>query len=982
MVGWLSSRLCIAACILLGITLGGPVQVDAATFEGRIVDVAGVGLAEMEVRLWRDDDGKGFRPVHILVTGAGGGFSFVDVEPGEYKLDARMAPGFTGNYSDRWYDVEEPSSDGWRAGNADIFIAEPGVVFSDLQIVMLIHGGLEGRVVVGGTPREGVRVRAEIATDHAIHHNDTSRAPCCGGDAHWGWFYFRGLVPSEHYRLLAYDPDGRYELNVVEGPYHVTASSNIAIEDVNMSPVLADPYAPNSSPADAASALIDLDGLRDDPTTTWSSVGAVLAPRDGDVDWFCFEAQIGDRFIASVSTAFDLGSGTRYHPWFDPVLSFWRGPGSVRLAEDDDSGPGPFGSEIDTGILDSPGVYCFAVSAFGDTEFNGENQGSSGRYTLDIMPGNRPPTVELTRDGNPTPTPPTPLFVEESQTLHIDIHYADPDGDPLTIAALLTDAEDDEVDDVSLASDDGEARFSWELGPRAAQRSPYTLTVAVSDGSLTTTASLIIGVISVNNPPTVPELFSPSNNATVSDNPVALVIRNSEDLDGDTLQYVFEVREGDPTGSVVMQTTVPTTSRDYTMTATPDLQENGTYVWRARAYDGAEESAYSPWTGWWSFRVNEFEEPPFAPLLVKPSDGEELVTLRPTLAAEIYGDPDGDDVVVAFEVATDARFTHIVATSPLLPWDPSMDRTRWTVDVNLDRARMYYARAWAQDTGGLISDPSNHAAFTIAEASAPATPIPTGDLGANCSGYIFADGAPDYIDVEPVTNPGDDPTRIELEIYPQGADPSEDEATYSAETTNDEPGATTRVPIDGEALASGGRYTIRIRAANGDQTSAWTTCDIIIGGGDFDPRALVIIAPERGTVFPRETTDVDVEILNGFDVNHMTLDIAYCLSRYSDFRECPSAPDEWRTIPQSVETGISRIPITGLAPGDKVYVRVCSMDGDGTCGPFESTNFSIGSDKSTVKASLCNCSSSHGLPGSHWVWLTLGIIWVRSVRRF
>ena len=99
---------------------------------------------------------------------------------------------------------------------------------------------------------------------------------------------------------------------------------------------------------------------------------------------------------------------------------------------------------------------------------------------------------------------------------------------------------------------------------------------------------------SSNTAPTAPSASSPGNGAVLTDLTPALVINNSYDADGDDLSYTFQVSSNASFTSVVAQTTsYPEGSGSTTgWNVSPALSE-GTYYWRARAYDGQIYSGYS-----------------------------------------------------------------------------------------------------------------------------------------------------------------------------------------------------------------------------------------------------------------------------------------------------------------------------------------------------------------------------------------------------
>src|SRR5258706_12517619 len=77
------------------------------------------------------------------------------------------------------------------------------------------------------------------------------------------------------------------------------------------------------------------------------------------------------------------------------------------------------------------------------------------------------------------------------------------------------------------------------------------------------------------------------------------------------------------------------------------LSDNTRYFWRAAADDGHTQGAWT--TG--SFFVNLGNDPPSAPILMSPVDGQVVTTATPTLRLHNSVDPDGDALTYEFEVS-------------------------------------------------------------------------------------------------------------------------------------------------------------------------------------------------------------------------------------------------------------------------------------------------------------------------------------------
>ena len=106
-------------------------------------------------------------------------------------------------------------------------------------------------------------------------------------------------------------------------------------------------------------------------------------------------------------------------------------------------------------------------------------------------------------------------------------------------------------------------------------------------------------VNAVNNPPSVPRPLRPSDGSLLTVAPAALVIENAMDPEGDTVTYDFELAgNADGANPLASQSGVAQGDGGETSWTPAGVQyaSGTTYYWRARAGDGASQSAYSSWT--------------------------------------------------------------------------------------------------------------------------------------------------------------------------------------------------------------------------------------------------------------------------------------------------------------------------------------------------------------------------------------------------
>lgn len=152
-------------------------------------------------------------------------------------------------------------------------------------------------------------------------------------------------------------------------------------------------------------------------------------------------------------------------------------------------------------------------------------------------------------------------YVNEGETLSIDLRATDPDGDILKIGAFNSPPH-------AVFSDEGtgEANFLWVpefIGPHSSSGSPFELFFVASDGSLDAQIKVKVNVINVNRPP---ELILPDSQTVAAD-----------------AELVFQVRAEDPDKEKVTITAV-----DLPNGAT--LDEEGIFNWIPELTDTGEHS--------------------------------------------------------------------------------------------------------------------------------------------------------------------------------------------------------------------------------------------------------------------------------------------------------------------------------------------------------------------------------------------------------
>ena len=898
-----------------------------ATLSGTLQNVEGAGIEGLQARMWRDDDGKGFKIVAETLSLADGSFNFAALEAGIYRLDARMPPLFEGNYADRWYDVEEPVSEGWIGESADLIVLEAEDSVSGYDLQLPIYGGLDGRIIVGTDPVTGFQIRMERALDPRIHHNDTSDPDPASGE-----FSMRGMPPSDDYQILVHDPNAVWGDLVSLGPYSINPDEIISIGDLLMPVFMVDPYEPNNDPTADGANSVDTSLFSLGVPEPWIAETAFIGPRNGDIDWYCFSGNVGERYHATIVSGFSVNELQRENPWFDPILSFWSVDETTQtlLHSNDDGIEGTLRPFIDTTPVEKDGQYCFAVSAFGDTAWNGTTQQSAGSYGIVVSP-------EI-------------ITIDENTTLLLDITVSDEDGEPVDVRVEHRNAFN-EIIDGRLAMGPLSGNYSWFADSISAEDSPYEITFRAVDSVTFTQQKVLVVVNSLNEAPSTPIQISPERESVIENTFPTLVVENAQDPDGDSLRYTFELYENSTENDPIQTGTIPERIGPETTFVCSSSPEDTPLFWRVRATDNQVENAFSPWSDFWDFTVSLIDDPPIKTTLIKPFQNEELLSRTVTLSVENTADPELEDVFFHFEISLDNEFTDLVERSDLIAQNEVDETTSWTATTILDRGGRYFARAIPEDSSGTISDPSNIRFFTVRENTSPSMPNFDGPLS-QCGGVIIEEEMPTEFVVLPVLDGEDTSLHLELELFVF------DEETAIFTTTQEQASeGNTSISLEEVNFEENEHYLVRIRSYDEQLYSEWTECDFWVDLSDDLLSAVVISYPEDGTSVPAPEVFAQIEAVidpeEGLPGN--SYEFAYCIS-FSGPDDCSNSYTQWPRISPS-EEGSSSLLIDNLFFMQEVYLEVCAIDENEVCGPSDSVQFNVLAERITSEGG-CGCETT------------------------
>ncbi|HLD68564.1 MAG TPA: hypothetical protein VJA19_21290, partial [Pseudomonas sp.] len=226
------------------------------------------------------------------------------------------------------------------------------------------------------------------------------------------------------------------------------------------------------------------------------------------------------------------------------------------------------------------------------------------------------------------------------------------------------------------------------------------------EGALTQSEPGLFGVSLSNAAPSVPGLAWPLAGQSIERaSGVVLRLDPAQDPERQPLTYRIQLdrneRFDSPTrldsdwfgaGQAGVQWTLP-----------GELEENQVYHWRARASDGAQESA---WVAG-SFRVNQLPESPPTPVASNPASGAWVEVRSPRLEVNPVLDPDGD--ALSYEFALHAEQGETPLASQVV-----VERS-WTLPFALEDNQGYRWRVRALDATGLNSPWSDWQPFFVNE---------------------------------------------------------------------------------------------------------------------------------------------------------------------------------------------------------------------------------------------------------------------------
>jgi hypothetical protein len=212
--------------------------------------------------------------------------------------------------------------------------------------------------------------------------------------------------------------------------------------------------------------------------------------------------------------------------------------------------------------------------------------------------------------------------------------------------------------------------------------------------------------------PSAPSLNAPAHLSVVGVNRPTLTVNNAVSFQGSPLSYRFEVYSDASLSNLASQVPVVAAGSGTTSWQVDvDLRNNTQYWWRSRASDGTN---IGPWSGIYSFYVNETNNPPRPVVFALPAGRWIMADLSGVVAWYPTTDPDEGDWIRQYhlQVDNDPSFASPEIDQDGLAPAAAPASTNWIIAyamnslpgaTNLVRDTIYYCRIRAKDSRYLYS---------------------------------------------------------------------------------------------------------------------------------------------------------------------------------------------------------------------------------------------------------------------------------------
>jgi MYXO-CTERM domain-containing protein len=435
----------------------------------------------------------------------------------------------------------------------------------------------------------------------------------------------------------------------------------------------------------------------------------------------------------------------------------------------------------------------------------------------------------------------------------------------------------------------------------------------------------------VSNAPTAPSINDPFSGSVVTRlPPIALVVNNANDPDGDPISYIFELY-ADAQLATLLRTwrEVPQGVNRTSVNIDVPLNENGRYYWRVRATDGP---GYSAWTNIAYFTYSVINEAPGVPTTLEPTG---QVRQNPNFVFQTSVDPEGDPISYEIKVFAPGDTFHSGAVGLIAIGN--QDRITWTSPRPFDENTEYTWQVRATNNQIVASDWSPLSTFFYNSVNAPPTQP---ELLAPLEGAVLAENADLLFSATGSTDEDGDPityvARISTDagFLPESVVAQQDGLAVGPGNIVSWDLAPNRAVLDENTT-----YWWDIRAKDAEAYSPASAASFFVSFVDDPPGTPALQAPASEESLRTQTPTF--AWVNTSDPEDEPL--TYAIAVYRDANLTDIAWQKTEIPAVGGDGGLSTvIPEVGLSDNTSYFWRVRAVELDGGLGPWsEALRFTV-----------------------------------------
>jgi hemin uptake protein HemP len=224
---------------------------------------------------------------------------------------------------------------------------------------------------------------------------------------------------------------------------------------------------------------------------------------------------------------------------------------------------------------------------------------------------------------------------EDTSTDPISFTIADADGDNLTLSANSSNLTLVAVENISFSVT--EAIHSVRITPTANEYGMVTITIAVTDGSLTSTSAFVLTVNSINDPPVLSAIAGQTTN---EDTPINTIHFSITDQENAPCSMNLTLTSSNQSLLPDVNISSICSEDSYTITATPALNQNGIVLLTILVEDIGGLTG----TTTFNLTVTSINDAPVFGAIEDQTINEDTVLAAVSIT---FADADGDDLTIS-----------------------------------------------------------------------------------------------------------------------------------------------------------------------------------------------------------------------------------------------------------------------------------------------------------------------------------------------